>query len=75
MIGFKSFQEAEVLDPKFRSERAELVRQLAEKADPFIKRRLLELVGRYEGEERRPAPLNTPKDLQADGVHRTRPER
>jgi len=64
------------VDKKFRSERAKLVRELAEKSnDPFIKARLQGLVGRYEGPERRPAPLNTPKDLQASGVHSTGPER
>ena len=34
--------------PRFIEERIELVRSLAEKADPFIKPRLLALAGRYE---------------------------
>lgn len=66
----------QTVDQKFRSERAKLVRELADKSNtPFIKERLLALATRYEGPERRLAPLNTPKDLQATGVHRTGPER
>ena len=53
-----------MLDKQFRSDRAKLVRDLAERADPAIKMRLLKLAGRYEGEERRSIPLNTPADLQ-----------
>jgi hypothetical protein len=34
---------------EFLEERLRLVRALAEKADPFTKRRLLELADRYEG--------------------------
>ncbi len=34
--------------PRFIEERIELVRSLAEKADPFIKQRLLALASRYE---------------------------
>ena len=64
-----------MLDEKFRSERAKLVRELAEKADPWIKNRLLRLAGRYEGEERRPVRLNTPADLQIVGGSGTGSER
>ena len=53
-----------MLDKQFRSDRAKLVRDLADKADPAIKIRLLQFAGRYEGEERRSIPLNTPVDLQ-----------
>ena len=64
-----------MLDQKFRSERAKLVRKLADQAiDPFIKKRLLGLVGRYEGPERRPQP-NTPVDLQIVGGQGTGSER
>jgi len=64
-----------MLDQKFRNDRAKLVRELAAKADPFIKRRLLELAGRYEGEESRPTLHNTPADLQIVGSLGTGPER
>jgi hypothetical protein len=36
------------MDEAFLRERVEHIRQLAEKADPFIKRRLLDLAARYE---------------------------
>jgi hypothetical protein len=41
---------------KFIEERVKLVRSLAEKADPFIKRRLLALADRYEGQLSRTVP-------------------
>jgi hypothetical protein len=41
-----------MLDEKFKKQRAKAVRDLAEKADPFIKRRLLDLAARYEGDDR-----------------------
>jgi hypothetical protein len=37
-----------MLDEEFKKERAQSVRDLAEKADPFTRRRLIELVSRYE---------------------------
>ena len=54
-----------MLDQEFKKERARTVRELAEKAnDPFIKRRLLDLVSRYEDDgPKTPTPL-TPVDLQ-----------
>ena len=52
-----------MLEEKFRAERASLLRNLASQADPFIKRRLLDLAKRYEGLARRRTPL-TPVDLQ-----------
>ena len=54
-----------MLDPEFKKQRAQTVRELAEKAnDPFIKRRLLDLVSRYEDDgPKTPTPL-TPLDLQ-----------
>ena len=36
------------MDPSFCREQAKLVRSLAEQADPFIKRRLLQLAEHYE---------------------------
>ena len=39
-----------MLDEKFKKQRAKAVRDLAEKADPFIKRRLLDLAARYESD-------------------------
>lgn len=36
------------MDDEFLKERARIVRLLAEKADPFIKKRLLDLVEKYE---------------------------
>jgi hypothetical protein len=43
-----------MLDEEFKKQRARTVRDLAEKAnDPFIKRRLLDLVSRYEDDGRR----------------------
>jgi hypothetical protein len=64
-----------MLDEQFRSDRAKLVRELADKADPWIRNRLLRLAGRYEIEERRAAQLNTPADLQIVGGLGTGPER
>jgi hypothetical protein len=37
------------MDSEFIKERAERCRALAERADPFIKRRLLDLAARYDG--------------------------
>ncbi|XIA65703.1 hypothetical protein ACFIOY_05475 [Bradyrhizobium sp. TZ2] len=54
-----------MLDDEFKKQRAQTVRDLAEKADPFIKRRLLDLAARYEDDG--PAlshVTNTPNDLQ-----------
>nr|WP_249164056.1 hypothetical protein [Bradyrhizobium jicamae] len=51
----------------FRKQRASLVRDLAARADPFIKRRLLDLAERYEGAEHRPTPV-TPNDLQIASI-------
>jgi hypothetical protein len=54
-----------MLDQEFKKQRAQTVRELAEKAsDPFIKGRLLDLVARYEDDgPKTPRPL-TPVDLQ-----------
>ena len=52
-----------MLEEYFRKQRASMVRDLAARADPYIKRRLLDLAARHEGPERRPTPV-TPVDLQ-----------
>jgi hypothetical protein len=64
-----------VLDDQFRKQRAKLVRDLADKADPFIKSRLLDLAARYEGDDRGPAPLRTPQNMQLVSDHNTGSER
>ena len=43
-----------VMDDGFSQERIRLIRDLAEKADSFTKRRLLDLVKRYDDAKRRP---------------------
>jgi hypothetical protein len=59
---------AAVLDGEFVRQRAQTVRELAEKAtDPFIKQRLVNLVARYEsGYIAARTPL-TPIDLEFRG--------
>ena len=54
-----------MLDEDFNKERAKFLHELALGADPFIKRRLLDLAKRYEGPKRRVTPL-TPVDLQIE---------
>jgi hypothetical protein len=44
-------------DDEFNAQRAKILRDLAEQADPFIKRRLLKLMERYEP-SRRTAPTD-----------------
>ena len=54
-----------MFDEEFKKQRALTVRDLAEKAaDPFIKRRLLDLVARYEDDDFKTASTQTPIDLQ-----------
>jgi hypothetical protein len=43
-----------VMNEEFPEERARLIRELADKADPYIKRRLLDLTRRYEQTKRVP---------------------
>jgi hypothetical protein len=53
-----------MLDDAFKKQRALTVREMAEKADPFVKKRLQDLAARYEDDGlRTPTPL-TPNDLQ-----------
>jgi len=54
-----------MLDEEFRKQRAQTVRDLAEKsADPFIKGRLLELASRYEDDGPKASKPLTPVSLQ-----------
>jgi hypothetical protein len=53
-----------MLDDEFNKQRAKVLRDLAEQADPFIKRRLLQLVERYEPGRR---PANDQQLLRSGG--------
>jgi hypothetical protein len=57
-----------MLEDEFNKQRANLLRELASCADPFIKRRLLDLAARYE---KKPAKTRPPVSitLQADADH------
>ena len=57
-----------MLDEQFRKQRAKLVRGLADKADPFVKQRLLGLAERYEGVEQ-PVRPQTLADTLLSNVH------
>lgn len=48
-----------MLDDEFNKRQANLLRDLAAKADPFIKKRRLNLVNRYERPRTKPIPLPT----------------
>ena len=53
-----------MLEAEFKRQRAKVVRELAEQTtDPFIKKRLLALVSRYDGGVSTPTP-STPVDLE-----------
>jgi len=52
------------MDVEFLKERALLIRELAEKADPFMKRRLLDLANKYDGQVWRPS--RTPRHVMAN---------
>ena len=49
------------MNEQFFHDRAKTVRDLAERADPHTKRRLLDLASRYEQKPRPPTPLVKPK--------------
>jgi hypothetical protein len=53
-----------MLDDDFNKKRAAFVRDLASRADPFVKRRLLDLVSRYENvkPQKKPVPLVSATD-------------
>jgi hypothetical protein len=64
-----------MLDEEFKKQRAQTVRDSAEKAnDPFIKGRLLDLVSRYEVGGSKTSTKLTPVDLQFES-RGTGPER
>lgn len=50
-----------VLDEEFFKSHAQRIRKLAEEADPFIKKRFLQLAARYE----RPTPTHEPSRASA----------
>lgn len=58
-----------MLDDEFNRERAKVLRDLAEHADPFIRRRLLNLAERYEP-DRRPTPNDQQPVRRENGVER-----
>jgi len=45
------------MNEEFFKDRAKTVRDIADKADPFIKKRLLALAARYEAKPRPPSPV------------------
>ena len=58
-----------MLDEQFNKERAQLVRELADRADPFIRRRLMDLLTRYEAAKtsrRLPSALINPGSAASD---------
>ena len=56
-----------MLDEEFKKQRAQTVRDLADKAaDPFIKRRLHDLAARYEDDSLKPPTTLTPLDLKLE---------
>jgi hypothetical protein len=56
-----------MLDQEFKKQRAQIVRELAEKANDPFKRRLLDLVSRYEDDGPKSPTQLTPLDLQFEG--------
>ena len=58
-----------MLDDEFNKQRAKILRELAEQADPFIKKRLLNLVERYEP-RRQSMPINQRLAGRGDSVDR-----
>jgi hypothetical protein len=58
-----------MLDDEFNEQRAKILRELAEQADPFIKKRLLNLVQRYEP-RRKPMPIDERLASRGDNVDR-----
>ena len=44
-----------IMDDEFLKQRARLIRELADKADPFIKRRLMDLARNYDARLARPS--------------------
>jgi hypothetical protein len=56
------------MDDNFREKRAALARELATKADPFTKKRLLELADRYDQPTRRVTVLPTTEPVTKPGA-------
>jgi hypothetical protein len=54
------------MDSSFLKEQAERCRSLAEKADPFIKKRLLDLAGRYDDKLGRASPATRSLGIPAN---------
>jgi hypothetical protein len=66
------------MDDEFCRERARTVRALAEEADPFIKRRLLQLAHNYERRITQPANIKDDKTVgasQTESLSQDREER
>jgi hypothetical protein len=59
-------REAQDMNEDLRKERARMARALADKADPFIKRRLLDLAARYEQTPRPVTPIPTVDPVEKD---------
>ncbi|MCC8948539.1 hypothetical protein H8A97_26360 [Bradyrhizobium sp. Arg62] len=59
-----------MLDDEFNKQRSKLLRELADKADPFIKRRLLDLASRHEKRHGKTRPLPTVGLRWPDDTHR-----
>ena len=59
------------MDEEFLKERALHIRNLADKADPFIKRRLLDLALSYEGRVKRPSQATV---TLLSNLHRKAPQ-
>ena len=57
------------MDQKFLKERAKTVRDLAEKADPFIKKRLLDLADQYDS--RIGKPSKAVRELWANAANKS----
>ncbi len=54
------------MDDEFLKKRAQQVRELAEKADPFTKRRLIILADDYEKQLRKPDDSGSPATLDKE---------
>ena len=54
------------MDSSFLKEQADRCRSLAENADPFIKKRLLDLAGRYDDKLGRPSPATRSLGIPAN---------
>jgi hypothetical protein len=59
-------RQAQDMNEDLRKERAKMARALADKADPFIKRRLLDLAARYEQAPRPVTSIPTLDPVEKD---------